>query len=69
VVALARTPEGQVVLADASGRMAASIDEGRSFERLGVGGAVPLGGVAALGEGRFALVGARGVHVTRAAMR
>ena len=67
VVAAARGRDGHVVLADATGHLAESEDDARTFERLELARPAPLAGIAALDGGRYALVGPRGVSVIQAA--
>jgi photosystem II stability/assembly factor-like uncharacterized protein len=69
VVAAARGQDGHVFLADAAGRVAASADDARTFERVALAKSVPLAGLAVLDGGRYALVGPRGVIVVQAAPR
>ena len=64
IVAGVSLPDGAVILADASGRLAASGDAGRSFKPLATKQAMPLAGIADAGRGRLVLVGLRGVALT-----
>ena len=65
VVASARDAEGRLLLADASGRVAASADGGRTFEPLKLRPALPVSGLADLGGGWLAVVGPRGASLAR----
>jgi photosystem II stability/assembly factor-like uncharacterized protein len=65
VVASTRGDAQTVLLADASGRIAATADGGRSFTHLAIRRPMPLTGLVDLGEGRLALVGPRGAAMTR----
>jgi photosystem II stability/assembly factor-like uncharacterized protein len=65
VVASARDVEGRLLLADASGRVAASADGGRTFEPLKLRPALPITGFADLGGGWLAIVGPRGTALAR----
>ncbi len=63
VVGATRTPDGALLLADAGGRLASTTDGGSSIKKLALKQAVPLTGLAEIGDGRLALVGPRGVSV------
>jgi photosystem II stability/assembly factor-like uncharacterized protein len=65
VVASARDVEGRLLLADASGRVAASADGGRSFEPLKLRPALPITGFADMGGGWLAVVGPRGAALAQ----
>ena len=60
-----RTRRGATMLADAAGRVVASADGGRTFASVPLKQPMPLTGVAEAGDGRLALVGPRGVAVSR----
>jgi photosystem II stability/assembly factor-like uncharacterized protein len=64
IVSAARTAEGATVLADVGGRIAASVDGGRTFGKAALAQPMPLTGIADAGGGRLALVGPRGVAVS-----
>jgi len=64
IVAAAALPDGALLLADASGRVALSSPAGRDFKPVALKPAMPLAGIADAGGGRVALVGPRGVAVT-----
>jgi photosystem II stability/assembly factor-like uncharacterized protein len=68
-VVAATALNGELVLADAGGRLTASSDEGRSFARVPLPNPVPLAGLADAGGRRLALAGPRGVFVTPAVAR
>jgi photosystem II stability/assembly factor-like uncharacterized protein len=67
IVGAASAASGTILLADAGGRIAASSDGGHSFAPIAVKPPMPLTGFAELGDGRFALVGPRGVAVSETA--
>jgi len=69
VVGATRTSTGALLLADAGGRVASSTDGGRTFSKLALKQAVPLTGIADIGDGKLALVGPRGVAVSDTAAR
>jgi len=52
--------------ADVGGRLAASTDGAQTFTRMTLKNPMPLTAIAALGEGRLALTGPRGVAVSEA---
>jgi photosystem II stability/assembly factor-like uncharacterized protein len=60
------TPKGEVLLADAGGRIVASEDGGKNYQKVAVKNPIPLTGIADAGNGRLALVGPRGVAVAEA---
>lgn len=55
---------GTMVLADAGGRLAVSVDGGRTFKPAPVANPVPISGIADAGNNRLAQAGVRGVAVT-----
>jgi photosystem II stability/assembly factor-like uncharacterized protein len=63
VVSATRTAGGALLLADAGGRLARTTDGGRSFQKVALKQAVPVTGLAEIGDGRIAIVGPRGVIV------
>ena len=65
VVASSRTSRGEVLLADAVGRIALSEDGGHTFTRVPLGRSVPLAGLAEAAPGRLVLVGPRGLSMAR----
>jgi len=67
VVAAARSAQGQLLLADAGGRLAASGDAGATFQPVALARPFPVTGLVALEGGRFVLVGPRGAAVTQTA--
>jgi photosystem II stability/assembly factor-like uncharacterized protein len=69
IVAATAMPDGALLLADSSGRVAMSNAEGRDFKPVALKQAMPLAGVADAGDGRLALVGPRGVAVTALPLR
>jgi photosystem II stability/assembly factor-like uncharacterized protein len=69
VVAATRTAKGALLLADAGGRVAASSDGGRSFTAMKLQQAMPVTGLADIGDGRLAVVGPRGVAASELAAR
>lgn len=64
IVAATRTARGELVLADAGGRVAASADAGVTFKAVPLAKPVPLTGLVALEPRGFALVGPRGAAVS-----
>ena len=56
---------GQIAV-DAGGRIVASEDAGRTYQKVMVKNPLPLTGIAEAGDGRLALVGPRGVAVAEA---
>ena len=69
IVAAARMPQGGTLLADAGGRVARSTDDGRSFGVIALKQPMPLTGLAAIGEGKLAVVGPRGIAISETAPR
>jgi len=69
IVAATRLAGGATALADASGRMSATADGGRTFRPLDVKGAMPLTGLAAISPGKVVLTGPRGVAFADVAAR
>jgi photosystem II stability/assembly factor-like uncharacterized protein len=65
VVAATRTRKGALLLADGAGRIASSIDGGRTFTPLTVRPSSPITGLADVGGGYLALVGPRGATLAR----
>lgn len=63
IVAGTQAGIGTIVLIDAGGRVAASGDGGRTFVDVPLPANIPVTGVAEIGNGRYALVGPRGVAV------
>ena len=63
IVAGTQAGVGTIVLVDAGGRIVASTDGGRSFVKIPLPATVPVTGIAEVGNGRYALVGPRGVAV------
>jgi photosystem II stability/assembly factor-like uncharacterized protein len=61
VVAAVRAKDGKLLLADTAGRIAASADGGRTFERFVLNRSAPLAGLADTGEGHYVIVGPRGL--------
>lgn len=69
IVAGFRTADGAIVLADAGGRIARSVDGGRTFAPVKLERTLPLAGIADAGEGRIARVGPLGASVAAIAAR
>ena len=69
VVAAATLPSDTLLLADSGGHVVASADGGRTFKPVPLKQPMPLTGLADAGDKRLALVGPRGVAVTRLADR
>lgn len=69
IVGASSTEKNEIVLADMGGRLAVSSDGGRSFKPLPLPKSMVLAGIADAGNGRFALVGPRGVMVETPAAR
>jgi len=65
VVGATKTAQGALLLADVGGRMAQSIDDGRSFSPIRLEQPMPLAAIADAGDGKVALAGPRGVAVSR----
>jgi photosystem II stability/assembly factor-like uncharacterized protein len=64
IVAGASLRDNRFALADASGRVSLSTDGARSFKPLPITPTMMLAGLTDVGDGRLALVGARGVSLT-----
>ena len=64
IVGATRSARGELVLADAGGRVAASTDAGTTFKPVPLAKPVPLTGLLALDPRGFALVGPRGATVS-----
>jgi photosystem II stability/assembly factor-like uncharacterized protein len=62
VVGATRTSDGALLLADAGGRLASTTD-GAQFRKIALKQPVAVTGLVAIGDGRFALVGPRGVSI------
>ena len=69
IVAGTSLPTGAIILGDAGGRVAVSVDAGREFKLVPLSNPMPLAGIADAGNGRLALVGPRGVGVAELAIR
>ena len=69
IVAAARTSRGGTLLADAGGRVAQSADDGRTFGTITMKQPMPLTGLAAIGEGKLAMVGPRGIALSETTPR
>jgi photosystem II stability/assembly factor-like uncharacterized protein len=69
IVGATKTSQGAMLLADAGGRVASTVDGGRSFKGVALKQTMPLAGLTDAGEGRLALVGPRGVAVTEMTAR
>jgi len=65
IVATAQSAGGRLYLADASGRIAASHDGGRTFAPVTTQPALPVTGLVDVGNGLIAIVGPRGAAVER----
>ena len=65
IVATGRSASGRLYLADASGRIAASQDGGRTFAPVTTQPALPITGLVDVGNGLIAIVGPRGAAVQR----
>jgi photosystem II stability/assembly factor-like uncharacterized protein len=63
IVAGIRNSAGLIALVDAGGRIAASSDGGKTFERVQATPTVPMTGAAEIGNHRYVVVGPRGVTV------
>lgn len=63
IVAGTQAGVGTIVLVDAGGRIVASTDGGRTFVKIPMPANVPVTGIAEVGNGRYAVVGPRGVAV------
>ena len=63
IVGATRLADGTLLLADAGGRLASTVDGGRSFRKLVLKQAMPVTGLAEIGDARLVLVGPRGVAV------
>jgi photosystem II stability/assembly factor-like uncharacterized protein len=63
IVAGTQAGVGTIVLVDAGGRIVASTDGGRSFIKIPMPANVPVAGITEVGNGRYAIVGPRGVAV------
>jgi photosystem II stability/assembly factor-like uncharacterized protein len=63
IVAGAALPGNRMVLGDVSGRVVLSADGGSTFAPLPIANPMMLAGLADAGDGRLALVGARGANV------
>lgn len=68
IVAGVSIPDGAVVLADAGGRIVASVDAGKTFVPVPLKTLVPLAGIGLAGKGQLALAGLRGVMVVDIAL-
>ena len=68
IVAGASISDGAVVLADAGGRIVASVDAGRTFMPVPLRQLVPLAGIGLAGKGQLALAGLRGVLIVDTAL-
>ena len=64
VVGATRTAEGTTLLADVGGRVAATSDGGRTFNKVALSATMPLTGIADAGGGKLAVVGPRGAAVS-----
>ncbi len=64
IVSAAHTAEGVTLLADVGGRIAASVDGGRTFSAVALAQPMPLTSIADAGGGKLVLVGPRGVAVS-----
>ena len=69
IVAATRSTGGAFLLADASGRVVASDDGGRSFAPVVLRPALPIAGMTPVGRGLVAVVGPRGATVARVTPR
>jgi len=65
IVATAYSAAGRLLLADATGRIAASVDGGRSFARVMTRPSLPVAGLTEVGNGLLAVVGPRGAAIQR----
>ena len=63
IVGATRTAQGATILGDQGGRVARSLDGGRTFTVQTLTPAMPLSGIASLGDGRIAVAGPRGVTI------
>ncbi len=63
VVGGATSAKGELLLADAGGRIVASEDGGKTYQKVAVKNSLPIFGLTDAGNGRLALVGPRGVAV------
>jgi photosystem II stability/assembly factor-like uncharacterized protein len=69
VVAATRHDAHTILLADAAGRIAETVDGGQSFRSVAIRQPMPLTDLVDLGEGRLALVGPRGATIARVVSR
>ncbi|HET7031643.1 MAG TPA: glycosyl hydrolase, partial [Casimicrobiaceae bacterium] len=69
IVGAASAPDGMILLADGGGRIVASADGGRTFNKIALKNPMPLTGFAPIGGDRFVLVGPRGATVSEVAAR
>lgn len=67
VVAAARVSSDALLLADASGRLSASADGGRTFANVAVKRAMPIAGLVEAAPGKVALAGPRGMAIAEVA--
>jgi photosystem II stability/assembly factor-like uncharacterized protein len=63
IVAGTQAGVGTIVLVDAGGRIVASADGGKTFMKIPMPANVPVTDIAEVGNGRYAIVGPRGVAV------
>jgi photosystem II stability/assembly factor-like uncharacterized protein len=69
IVGATHLADGTLLLADAGGRLASSVDGGRSFRKLVLKQSMPVTGIAEIGDARLVLVGPRGVAVADSTAR
>jgi photosystem II stability/assembly factor-like uncharacterized protein len=69
IVAATRSAQGATLLADASGRIVTSSDDGRTFSKVALKQPTPATGLVDLGDGKLAFVGPRGVSIGEIAPR
>jgi photosystem II stability/assembly factor-like uncharacterized protein len=69
IVAAAHSRDGRLLLADVSGRIAASNDGGRTFTPVTTHPALPIAALTDIGNGLVAVVGPRGAAVQRTQQR
>jgi len=69
IVGATTVADGTTLLADVGGRVAATSDGGRTFDKVALGAAMPITGITDAGGGRLAVVGPRGAAVTAITLR
>lgn len=69
VVSATKTSRGALLLADVGGRIAGSVDGGKTFSAITLKRPMPVTAIVDAGEGKVALAGPRGVAVSEALSR